>query len=206
MIYRSAEHIVSRTSRVEIKERQKPMGVLMEHDMMYPVLMQGARIEPGPSKDTLLQHLADAALRAAIEGATVVVLPESTAARDGKQAFRHDTNELVAFLRDQAPGDLSIEIASDDEDYAEVVLHGAEIWLPALLFASSQSQLINLTISLIANYIYDHIRGFLTSDVRVHAQFFIDAERNTISLTFDGPADTFERVAKDAMAKINARK
>lgn len=162
------------------------------------------KIEPGPAPYFLLKHITDPDLCSSLQQAAVIILPEAQAEDGTRFMFRPDTGDVARYLAEEPSGILSVEIASTDDEYAELALHGAELWLPTLLFASTNAHAINLTIGVLSNYIYDRIRGYLDREVRVHSKIYVNAQKGTLSVTYDGPADSFERIMKGAFEKISA--
>lgn len=159
------------------------------------------KIEQGPAPSFLLKHITDPDLCSSLQKAAVIILPEAQAEDGTCLMFRPDTGDVARYLAEGLSGILSVEIASTDDEYAELALHCAELWLPTLLFVSTNAH--DLAIGVLSSYIYDRIRGYLDRDVRVHSKIYIDAKKGTLSITYDGPADSYERVMKNAFEKIN---
>lgn len=118
--------------------------------------------------------------------------------------FPPNTSEIFDFLREQLPQDVAVELASTDEDYRELGLHGDMLWLPDLLVtvAGQHPYLASVVLSVLSNYLTDWMKAGLNRiRGRVHAQVLLDKENGTVAINYDGPPGEFRDVMMEALRR-----
>ncbi len=137
--------------------------------------------------------------RAAVEKAAIILLPNEGFRDFTEPMFPGGTVELFRHLREHAPEGTSVEIAIEDQDYKELVLHSNVLQLAMvivdLLIAPVAAQLI-------ANYITARL-GSRSKDTPARASLIVDRKDGTaqqaMRISYEGPADTFEQSVKTAI-------
>lgn len=116
----------------------------------------------------------------------VLLVPDPNVHGVARPTFPSGTDEFLVHLRDVFGSD--VDIATTDEEYAEVSLHEDLLILPTIL--------TSLALSVVGNAIWDWIKlrlGKRISKTRVKGKFVsLDASDTRLRvLEYDGPAEQF---------------
>lgn len=94
--------------------------------------------------------------------------------------------------------DLRTEIYVNDEEYKELGLHGADIWLGAFFV---KNFVIPIFCGVIASYIYEKLKA--TKDDKISLKFIVEKKDGTTSMVaFDGKVEEVGK-ALDAVKKFS---
>jgi hypothetical protein len=126
--------------------------------------------------------------------APILLVPDPNVHGVAQPTFPSGTDELLVHLRDVFGSD--VDIATTDEEYAEVSLHEDLLILPTIL--------TSLALSVAGNAIWDWIKlrlGKRLSKARVKGKFVSLGAQDTRLrvLEYDGPAEQF----LDALTKAH---
>ena len=121
----------------------------------------------------------------------VVILPS----HGTKDAFYSGSLDTLDFLNDNK---LNADIYSTDDNYKELGLHSADIWLGTFFI---KNFVIPIFCSVIAAYIYDKLKA--KSDDKISLKFIVEKkDGNTASVNFDGKVENLSK-ALDAVKRFN---
>lgn len=139
-----------------------------------------------------------ATIRESIRNASVVFVPRSFREYESP-VFPVQTTEYFRFISSQIE---RVELAVEDSDYVELALHGKATRLGTLLVTLLIAPVVaNLT----AEYLKHHLGSSFGSS-EVHATIIVDDKKGlnskSWSITYEGPATTFEQFVQDAIQKI----
>jgi len=140
--------------------------------------------------------------RSAVEQAGVVLVPDDGFREYGGPVFPQGTVDFLHFLRDHAPGGITVEIAAEDTNYKEVALHFDIIRLATLFVEYVAAP---TAVALIAEYLKHRLgNGRKSTEVRtalmVHQK---DGQReHTVRIAYEGPAVNVEGALRDAVASL----
>jgi hypothetical protein len=152
------------------------------------------------SHRSIVDGIGDAGLKERLESAALLVLPGEGHAGYLGPVFPAHAGELISHLAKVAGDQFRVEVASADAEYRELALH-ADIWyLPVLLLADAT--LGPIVVNMVSSFLYDNIRKLLPGrKAEVRSELLIDRAAGTLSLKYDGPAETYETVMIDALRR-----
>jgi len=132
----------------------------------------------------------------ALRSAAVIVLPYSEPAEIPGR-FPSASDRLFQRLgRDLAPQ--RVEIATTDDDYRELVLHGGELVLATIWVG--QHVLAPTVIDVIANLIAERIRSpFGDRPQRVKSKLLVAQPGGVLEFEFEGPAETYATTMRELL-------
>jgi len=131
-------------------------------------------------------------LRELIVGSNVLILPS----REEHNAFYTGTLDILDHMK-ESEGDLAIDILSTDDEYRELGLHGADIWLGTFIV---KSIVVPIFVGLITSYIYDKVKA--KKDDHVSIKIIVeDKDGESKAVSFDGKVEDFNK-AVDAINEI----
>lgn len=115
--------------------------------------------------------------------ASVVILPS----HGSDDSFYVGTLDTLDYLKEHG---LTTEVFATDDDYKELGLHGADIWLGTFVV---KNFVIPIFCSLIAAYVYDKLKA--KSDDNISVKFIVeDKEGKSTTVGFNGKADKLPSV------------
>jgi hypothetical protein len=144
-------------------------------------------------EETTFRELIDSKpkLKSDLEGKGVIILPS----HGSNDAFYSGSLDTLDYLN--ANG-LDADIFATDEEYKELGLHGADIWLGTFIV---KNFLIPVFCSVIAAYIYEKIKA--KGDDKISLKFIIEKkDGNTSSVSYDGKIENLQ-TAIDAVKSID---
>ncbi|MDY0387186.1 MAG: hypothetical protein RBT65_08675 [Methanolobus sp.] len=104
-----------------------------------------------------------------------------------KNIFPVSTSELFRYLKQKAPEEIKLDIATKDEDYLELAQHSDLVNLPTIIVSTIVSPIV---VGLITNYIYDSLKVEKTT---IKSEIIVsDSNGNNKSFKYEGPADQYE--------------
>jgi hypothetical protein len=141
--------------------------------------------------------------REGIEKSDIVLVPAEGYGDYSKPVFPKGTDELFQFFRANAPSQIGVELAVEDADYRELALHGDTLHIATLLVTLLGAP---VAVGLIVEYLKKHLGSRLgKTDVRAHV--ILDqgdgSADKTLKISYEGPADTFERTMNKALSSIS---
>ncbi len=135
--------------------------------------------------------------------ATVLIVPVDLGAEHDGPVFPNTTRDVFRLLRNSLGTRANVDAAVRDEDYVEFEFRSEQIILSALFIA--QNVVLPFVIGLLASCVFDSFkyRGSRKSDARVKSQFHFKGKDGTqISLTYEGPAETYERATVNSLRDL----
>lgn len=118
-------------------------------------------------------------------------------------AFPEGTRELFHYLRDSLQGDATVDVAANDDVYAEIALRSTDILLPVLYIAGNL--LLPIAVNLLSSYISklvwredDKYGGKVRS--KIH---FVARDGATFTMEYDGPASAFENTVTEILHHLD---
>ena len=125
-------------------------------------------------------------ISSSLQQAGVIILPS----HGTDDAFYGGTIETLDFLNDH---DVPAEVYSTDEDYKEISLHGADLWLGTILV---KYVFIPVFCGVISSYIYDKLKA--KKDDNISLKFIVEnKDGKTTSVSFDGTVDKLPAALKE---------
>ena len=167
---------------------EEPKIELMDSHLDLPVLLE--ILECGDE------------LKEQIGRALIVLLPTDLSPEVETHAFPDSSREIFRYFRAQMTVASAIEAPVTDDNYREFALLSDSIILPSLYVASNT--VLTLAINLLGSFLFDKLkaRGELNSDNTVESEIhFRDTKGNMQLLKYQGPADTYEKVATEFLKK-----
>lgn len=117
-------------------------------------------------------------ISSSLQQAGVIILPS----HGTDDAYYGGTIETLDFLNDH---DVPTEIYSTDDDYRELSLHGADLWLGTLLV---KYVFIPVFCGVISSYIYEKLKA--KKDDNISLKFIVENKNGkTTSVSFDGKVE-----------------
>lgn len=153
-------------------------------------------------------HGASETLSAQLAAAQVLVVPRNGHVTHEGPVFPPDTREFFQFLSDNLPQG-TVELASTDEEYRELELHAADVWLPTLLIVAQSPNAVAVYLGVLSNWIYDRLKGLADrAKGHVHSTLVVDTHKGTFKMTYEGPVsayvDSMKAVLPGAFAALQA--
>jgi predicted DNA binding CopG/RHH family protein len=141
--------------------------------------------------------------RTAIGKSDIVLVPAEGYGDYAGPVFPVGTNELFQFLRSNVPSRMSVELATEDVNYAELALHGDVLYVANILVTVLGAPVAT---ELIVEYLRKHL-GSRLDDTEVRASMILDRsngpDSKTIRISYEGPARAFEKTMHEAMSYIS---
>ena len=145
----------------------------------------------------------DPTFKTRLQTAAVLIIPTDLRPEYDCPVFPDTTREVLYSLREGLGSSSIVEAAVRDEDYVEYQFNSEHVILPVLFV---EFVLAPLVISLLASYVHDRLkkgRGRAADD-RVTSEIHVRvANGKQFSLTYEGPADTYERVVSQAFRDLD---
>lgn len=160
-------------------------------------------VDDGPGVDELLEHVRDPQLSASLSNTTLLLIPEP---RELGPMFNPGTRAAFHQMRASLPEGITLDVASTDDEYVELILHSAEIWVPTLLLVIDNASVRNVSLSMIANYVYERLKGLSAKQregATVRSRVVVKTSKSgekTVFFTYKGPADTYQAVMERALS------
>jgi hypothetical protein len=108
--------------------------------------------------------------------------------------FPESTEKLYISLRSMLPEDVEVEVPVEDEDYREIALYHELVDLGIILIADVS---FPITLSVIANYIYDRFcrgRGDRAIKVSLAVEDRSLTNKRSMTFTYEGLPENFPAV------------
>lgn len=151
------------------------------------------RFEVSSSDITFEQLVKDAPeeLSSNINDVDVVILPS----HETDDSFYSGSLDTLDYLNGN---DLKTEIYANDEDYKELGLHGADIWLGTFFV---KNFVIPIFCGVVASYIYEKLKA--KKDDKISLKFIVEKKDGTTStVAFDGKVEEVGK-ALDAVKEFS---
>ena len=147
-----------------------------------------------------LAGITDPNARSRLVRADIILLPRVAAEASKGPAFTSHTRDILRFLRARLPASTAVEVATETDEVAIVILHGELFDLGVFLASTAGAPLL---LNMLANYLYDKIRAVSSRrESTVRCRMMIERTDGSCSaLDYDGPADTFEGLLRAEMTK-----
>lgn len=138
-----------------------------------------------------LIHDAPLELSSELKGKGIVILPS----HGHDDAFYAGTLDTLDFLNENQ---LNTDVYATDEDYKELSLHGADIWLGTFFI---KNFVIPVFCSVIAAYVYDKIKA--QKGDKISLKFMVEKkDGKTTAVQFDGKVEELNK-ALDAVKSFS---
>lgn len=105
--------------------------------------------------------------------------------------------ELLEYIKNNAPQDVTIDIGCSNKDYREIAIHYDIIELATVVVKYA---IWPILIGLVSRYIYDRL-GIKTENAHLKSELYIEKEEEVIKLKYDGPASIFESTVRGLLEK-----
>ncbi|KUO76673.1 MAG: hypothetical protein APF77_01465 [Clostridia bacterium BRH_c25] len=132
-----------------------------------------------------------------LNGTDILILPSPY--ENSKYYFAQEAVSFVKYCR-SINNDVKTDILADEDKIEVRALHSFDIWMPIIWIASDI--ILPTTIGLVANYIYERMKGREKEDCTVKVSFIIRDGKKTKELHYDGDARAF----KETFEKIDIHK
>lgn len=121
-----------------------------------------------------------------IRSKNVIILPSHNTTDE----FYCGTLDTLDYLNDNG---LSADVYAADDDYKELSLHGAEIWLGTLII---KYVVIPVFCSVIGAYVYEKLKG--VSGDQISMKVYVEKKDGTTSaIDFRGKIEDFDKALKE---------
>lgn len=159
--------------------------------MVFPEIIERFEItEDGPNFQDLIEQ-APLALASEIQGKRVLLLPS----HGSEAAFYVGSLDTLDYLNENG---LEADLYSTDEEYKELSLHGADLWLGTFIF---QSIVIPVFCGVISSYIYDKLKA--KPEDKISLKFIIEKkDKSSATVSYDGKVEDVEK-ALNAVKKFS---
>jgi len=145
------------------------------------------------------QTSSNVALRRKLAEADVVLLPLGPVRGSEGEVFTGSLPHLYEFIRTEGPT-LRVEVASESDEPAELILHGEFFDLGRFLVVKTAAPLL---IGILANYVWSKLGSNTRKRraARVRCEIITQlSDGSSWMARYDGPADTFEKTVRDLSA------
>lgn len=102
--------------------------------------------------------------------------------------YAQETIDFVKYCRERDSCE-TFDLLSDDEIQVRS-LHSFDLWLPVIYIA--QNFLLPTVVGLVANYIYERIKGHEQDRTKVEVSFLVEKEGESKLLSYSGDAEAFK--------------
>lgn len=110
-----------------------------------------------------------------LKNKSIIILPS----HETKDAFYSGSLDTLDYLNENK---INSDIYTTDEDYKELSLHGADIWLGTFFI---KNVVIPIFCGVIASFIYDKLKA--KNDDKISLKFIVEKkDGKTTSVSFDG--------------------
>jgi hypothetical protein len=159
--------------------------------MAFPEIIERFEVtEDGPTFQELIEQ-APSVLASEINGKRVLLLPS----HGSEDAFYAGSLDTLDYLNENG---LEADLYSTDEEYKELSLHGADLWLGTFIF---QSIVIPVFCGVISSYIYDKLKA--KPDDKISLKFIIEKkDKSSATVSYDGKVEDVEK-ALNAVKKFS---
>lgn len=140
--------------------------------------------------------------RAELSKAQLLVVPWENFRELEEPMFPSGTEDLMAYLRSNAPNGAQVGLCIGDDNYREVSLHADVLEMATFVFATT---LWPTGVNVISNYIYDKLKT-RAARTNVHCQIYVTGPTSTYQINYEGPANTFESTVAQAIPSSSDRK
>ena len=145
----------------------------------------------------------DDELKDRIRTAPVVFIPTDLRPEYEGWALPDSTRDIFRYIRSGLAEVAVVEAAVRDDDYKEFAHLSEQLIIPTLYIASNT--LLSLVVNLLGSYIYDKLKnrgGSNSKDTVTSELHFRDRNGTQLSLKYDGPASTYEKVASEHIKEL----
>ncbi|UYG00841.1 hypothetical protein [Halomonas sp. GD1P12] len=158
--------------------------------MAFPERIERFEVaEDGPTFQILIEQ-AVPSLASEIQGKRVLLLPS----HGSDDAFYAGSLDTLDYLNENG---LDADLYSTDEEYKELSLHGADLWLGTFIL---QSIVIPVFCGVISSYIYDKLKA--KPDDKISLKFIIEKkDKSSATVSYDGKVEDVEK-ALNAVKKF----
>ncbi|HEX5754017.1 MAG TPA: hypothetical protein VFZ09_47985 [Archangium sp.] len=139
-------------------------------------------------------------LREGIAAANMLIVPSESYRDFREPTFPTGTEELLEYLRENSPPELTPEIYATDTTYQELALHADILRIATLVV---EFGIVPLAIGLLSNYLYSRL-GSRRDNTTVIFDMHITGHRQTAKVHYEGPAPAFEASIKKALETLQA--
>jgi hypothetical protein len=150
--------------------------------MTFPEIIERFEItEDGPTFQKLIGQ-ASSALASEIQGKSVLILPS----HGTDDAFYAGSLDILDYLNENQ---LNADLFSTDEEYKELSLHGADLWLGTFIF---QSVVVPIFCGVISSYIYDKLKA--KPDDKISLKFIVEKkDKSSATVSYDGRVENVDK-------------
>lgn len=122
--------------------------------------------------------------------ADLLILPDVSKIADNQEVFQPDTVSFYKYAKHNLEN-YNIEIFENKGEEKFLSLRSFDIWLPTIYIC--ENVLIPFVIGLASSYIYNRLEGRCLNKSNVHFNLIVNNKDKSKSISYDGPAETFEK-------------
>ena len=154
--------------------------------------------------DALIASLdseSESGLRESLQNASVLFVPTDLHPEYNGPAFPETTLWVLDYLREGLGDTLTVDAIARDEDYAEFAYRSEDIFLPHVFIANEV--LVPLVVTLLGSFLNGLVKrgGKQRTESHVKSKiYYKDRSGKMLSIEYDGPADTYERMISQALS------
>jgi hypothetical protein len=159
-------------------------------------------IRPGTQTRSTCAELpyVDETLKQKVLVADILLVPTEGYAERDIVFFPSGTSNFFKFIRQNAPDDMSVEAACDEQAYQELGRHDATLYLPEVIATAIAAPIF---VALVTEYLKKKIWNEGAKTTLKTALTVLDQQTGrSVQLIYDGPADKFEETALKALREI----
>ncbi len=145
----------------------------------------------------------DSEFKRRLEGAGVLIVPTDLSPEHEGPVFPDTTRPVFQLLRRGVGTHTTVDAAICDDDYVEFEYHSDAVILPVLFIADTM--LLPLVVNLLASYVQDRLgrwRDQKGEDTVTSEFHFKGSDGTQMSLKYNGPAATYERVTLQQFSEL----
>jgi len=147
----------------------------------------------------------ESGLQDSLQNASVLLVPTDLHPEYDGPAFPETTLWVLDHLREGLGDTATVDAIAKDEDYAEFAYRSDDIFLPHVFIANEV--LVPLVINLLSSFLNGLVKRGGRQRTKSHVKskiYYKDGEGKMLSIEYDGPAETYERMIIQALPESSS--
>lgn len=144
-------------------------------------------------------------VRSQLEEANLLIVPQEGFRERDDDLFPVGTEELLAFLKAEAPSDVTVDICSDGDSYKELAVHSALLDLGGYIVSHIVAPVV---VVLLVRYLTKRV-GPKTRSTAAKLSLTVESRRSprsrAVEITYEGPAEEMEYHVSGVLAMLHTQ-